>query len=49
MKHVREPDQTLPAMGDEGRERTDHPMSLLMKVVFWFVGANALAGAGSLR
>lgn len=48
MKHVREPDQTLPAMGDEGMGRTDRPMSLLMKVVFWFVGVNALAGAGSL-
>ncbi len=29
-------------------ETTDHPMSMSMKVVFWFVAANALAGAISL-
>ena len=29
-------------------EETDHPMSPLMKVVFWFVAANALVGAVSL-
>ena len=29
-------------------ETTDHPMSTLMKVVFWFVAANALVGACSL-
>ncbi len=42
MKHAREPDQT------EGMERTDRPMSSLMKLVFWFVAANALVGACSL-
>jgi hypothetical protein len=25
-------------------ERTDRPMSLFMKVVFWFVAVNALVG-----
>jgi hypothetical protein len=29
-------------------ETTDRPMSTLMKVVFWFVAANALVGACSL-
>jgi hypothetical protein len=29
-------------------EPTDRPMSSLMKVVFWFVDANALVGAISL-
>jgi hypothetical protein len=29
-------------------EETDSPMSPLMKVVFWFVTANALVGAVSL-
>ena len=31
--------------GGEGMEATDRPMSPLMKVAFWFVAANALAGA----
>ena len=29
-------------------QATDHPMSLFMKVVFWFVAVNALVGAVSL-
>jgi hypothetical protein len=34
--------------GGEGMEATDRSMSLLMKVAFWFVAANALVGACSL-
>lgn len=47
----RVPGQGLPSAkgrGDGGVEQADHPMSLLMKVVFWFVAANALAGACAL-
>ena len=51
VRRPREPDPMLPSAGrmrDNGAERGDRPMSTLMKVVFWFVAANALAGAGSL-
>jgi hypothetical protein len=49
MRHPREPDLMLPPAGrDKGVGRGDRPMSSLMKVAFWFVAANALAGAGSL-
>ena len=49
MRHPREPDLMLPPAGrDKGVGRGDRPMSSLMKVAFWFVDANALAGAASL-
>jgi hypothetical protein len=51
MRHEREMDRRVPSVvrtEDIGVRRGDRPLSSLMKVAFWFVAANALAGAGSL-
>jgi hypothetical protein len=51
MRRTREMDNRAPSAGRTEVEvvrRGDRPMSLLMKLAFWFVAANALAGAGSL-
>ncbi len=51
MRHARGPDRRLLSdvrTENEEMEPGDRPMSSLMRLAFWFVAANALAGAGSL-
>jgi len=51
MGHTRETVRRQPSdqrTVDTGARRGDRPMSSLMKLAFWFVAVNALAGAGSL-
>jgi hypothetical protein len=50
MGRAQEAERKLPPANrmEKKTERGDHPTSSLMKVAFWFVAVNALAGAGSL-